>query len=74
MWKGLLVGGGIAILPVLLSFILPRKKTTELGKKVGRILSKIFQQKVGEKAENAIESTIGDFCNGLIEGMNEDDK
>ncbi len=95
MLKALLIGGGVAVIPVLVTFFLSRKKTKKWGAFVGNFINKWFyiggkivsvflQQKIGEKAENAIESTIGDFLTAwrdtgnpldkFIEGMDEDDK
>lgn len=70
--KGLLLGLGLNLLPIIIAFALPRKKTTVFGKNIGIILSKLFRQKLGKPMERAIETTLVDFCDGLMVGLKED--
>lgn len=75
---GLLIPIGVAALPTAIGFFLPRKKTKAWGKSLGRSLSKLLRQKLGtrggEKVENRIQTTVSDFCEGLMRGLDEDEK
>jgi hypothetical protein len=62
----------VGLLPLIIAFTLPRKKTVAYGRKVGIVLSKIFRQRLGKPMENRLETTIIDFMDGVEVGLKED--
>ena len=69
--KEVLIGLGVAVAPMIVTMLLPRKKTRALGRKIGRLVSKFLRIKLG-KGENAVETTLIDFFDGFEEGLRED--
>ena len=68
---GIFIGGG---LPAILMLFLPRKKVYGCGEKLGVIASKLLRQKLGKPGENAMETTLVDFMNGLEAGLQKDNE
>jgi len=74
MFKSLLMAGGMAALPFVITLLLPRKKTDELGAKLGRFVSRFLRLKVGSKFEVIVENTLIDISNGFERGLKEDNE
>ena len=79
--KGILIGAllplGISGLFAVLGLILKRKNTHKWGVVVGKMLSPFFgkaDKKQYEKFEGTVQTTIYDFCMGVIEGLDTDDE
>ena len=70
--KNLFIGLGIAVLPTIIGFLLPRVKTLKFGFGVGHALSHLLWTKLGHAIENRIELTIIDFMGGFILGARKD--
>ncbi len=74
---GILLPIGVAALFAGLTAFLSRAGTHNFGMKIGKFLSPLFGNKVGKKAyekfEGSLQTTIYDFCMGLIKGLDEDD-
>jgi hypothetical protein len=61
-----------------LTILLKRENTHKWGFAIGRVLSPFFGRKTGkeayEKFEGRFQTTIYDFCLGVIEGLDADDE
>lgn len=76
--KAILAGNWIELGLIGYTFFAPNKWLRANGRVIGRILSKLFRQKIGKKNGEEIESrlqgSIGALFKGINEGMDEDDK
>ncbi|MBC8204797.1 hypothetical protein ISS30_01730 [bacterium] len=65
------VSGGLG----LVTLFLKRKNTHRWGYNIGKLISPLFGRKLKkyENFENRFQSTVYDFCMGLIEGLDADD-
>ena len=75
---GLLIPLVPAVGCTAITFFLPRSKTRAWGRSLGRVCSKFLRQKLGvgggEKVESRLQTTVSDFMEGVMEGMDSDDK
>ena len=72
--KMLLIGAGLAVLPTLIAFLLPRKKTFAFGVKCGKSLSTLLRGKLGRGVEDRLELTVKDFSDGWWDGARRDNE
>lgn len=79
--KDILIGAllplGISGIVAILGMVLKRENTYKWGITVGKILSPFFGKagkKQYEKFEGTFQTTIYDFCMGIIKGLDADDE
>jgi len=72
-----IVGGVVVPLIVfLINLYLPNDKVKAFGRKVGRIATKYFRQKLGrpyEEVESKFQGTLAAFIEGINEGLDVDE-
>lgn len=75
--SGLLGAVAAPMLVYLVGIFLNRNNTYSLGYKIGRLMTRLGQRKIGkgwEKLEDRIKSTVADFVDGVYAGLDSDDR
>ena len=80
--ENLLIGAAIplvaGLLTTILQLFLSRSKTRAWGYRAGRLASAFLRQKLGKKQgetlENTFQMTVSDFMEGLMEGLDSDER
>ncbi len=74
---GLIGAVGVPLVLYLWQLLIPRKNTKGWGYRLGRFLTLFGRQKVGvkgwERLEDRLKSTVGDFVEGVYEGLDSDE-
>ena len=74
---GLIGAVGVPLILYLWQLLLSRKSTRRWGFRIGRFLTLFCRQKIGvkgwEKLEDRLKSTVGDFVEGVYEGLDSDE-
>ena len=73
---GLIGAVGVPLALWGINLALPKKRTRDLGFKIGRAMSVFGQKKAGkgyEKIETRLQTTLHDFVEGVQAGLDKDD-
>ena len=73
---GVITAIAVPLVLYLFGLLLPRERTFGFGYKLGRLLTKLGQRRIGrdwESIEDRIQATVSDFVDGVYQGLDSDE-